>query len=249
MKDYETEIKTDDGVMDVFVCHPEQSGPHPAVIMYMDAPGIREELRDMARRLGTVGYTVLLPNMYYRTGREGHYGYDLARFRTDEGERAKMFAVMNTLTNALVVKDTKGLLNYIDQCDAAASGPAGCVGYCMSGQFVMSVGAAYPDRFSAIASYHGVKIITDQADSPHLVANQIKGEIYLGYASDDPHVPDEELSAMPGAMQVAGVEHTIEIYPDTEHGYVFPQRPVYKKAAAERHWETMLALFDRRLRK
>jgi len=249
MQTFETEIKTEDGVMDVFVCHPEQDGPHPATIMYMDAPGMREELRDMALRLGTVGYTVLLPNMYYRTGREGHYGYDLARFRTDEGERAKMFAVMNTLTNARVVDDTKGLLSFIDQCDAAASGPVGCVGYCMSGQFVMSVGAAYPDRFGAIASYHGVKIITDQSDSPHLVANRIKGEVYLGYASDDPHVPDEELSAMPGAMQAAGVEHTIEIYPDTEHGYVFPQRPVYKKAAAERHWETMLALFDRRLRR
>ncbi len=249
MQDFETEIKTADGAMDVFVCHPDQDGPHPAVIMYMDAPGMREELRDMARRLGTVGYTVLLPNMYYRTGREGHYGYDLSRIRDDDEERAKMFAVMNTLTNARVVDDTKGLLGFIDNCDAAAPGPVGCVGYCMSGQFVMSVGAAYPDRFDAIASYHGVKIITDQADSPHLVANQIKGEVYLGFASDDPHVPEEELAAMPGAMQAAGINHAIEIYPDTEHGFVFPLRPVYKKAAAERHWETMLALFDRRLRR
>mgnify|MGYP003998045707 FL=1 len=119
----------------------------------------------------------------------------------------------------------------------------------MSGQFVMSVGAAYPDRFDAIASYHGVKIITDQADSPHLTANKIKGEVYLGFASDDPHVPEEELAAMPGAMQAAGIKHTIEIYPETEHGFVFPERPVYKKPASERHWETMLALFDRRLRK
>ena len=249
MREFETEIKTDNGVMDVFVCHPEQDGPHPAVILYMDAPGIREELRDMARRMGTVGYTVLLPNMYYRTGREGHYGYDLARFRDDEGERAKMFEVMNTLTNARVVHDTKGLLAFIDQCEAAAAGPVGCVGYCMSGQFVISVGAAYPDRFDAIASYHGVKIMTDQSDSPHLVANKIKGEVYLGFASDDPHVPEEELAAMPAAMRDAGIKHTIEIYPETEHGFVFPQRTaVYKMHAAERHWETMLALFDRRLR-
>ncbi len=248
MQEFETEIKTADGNMDVFVCHPEQDGPHRAVIVYMDAPGMREELRDMARRIATVGYTVVLPNMYYRTGREGHYGYDLSRIREDDDERAKMFEVMSTLTNAKVVDDTKGLLAFIDQCDAAAAGIVGCVGYCMSGQFVMSVGAAYPDRFDAIASYHGVKIITDQADSPHLTANKIKGEVYLGFASDDPHVPEEELAAMPGAMQAAGIKHTIEIYPETEHGFVFPERPVYKKPASERHWQTMLALFDRRLR-
>ena len=165
MQEFETEIKTDDGSMDVFVCHPEQDGPHPAVILYMDAPGIREELRDMARRIGTVGYTVLLPNMYYRTGREGHYGYDLARIRDDDSQRDKMFEVMNSLTNADVVDDTKGMLAFIDGCQVAVSGPIGCVGYCMSGQFVMSVGSAYPERFAAIAAYHGVKIITDQPDS------------------------------------------------------------------------------------
>jgi len=248
MREFETELKTDDGIMDVFVCHPEQDGPHPAVILYMDAPGMREELRDMARRLGTVGYTVLLPNMYYRTGREGHYGYDVTLIRENDDHRAKMFEVMSTLTNALVVDDTKALLDFIDNSDAASSEAIGCVGYCMSGQFVMSVAATYPERFDAIASYHGVKIITDQPDSPHLVADKIKAEVYLGYASDDPFVPDEELAAMPGMMQAAGVEHTIEVYPETEHGYVFPQRPAYVKAAAERHWETMLALFDRRLR-
>ena len=159
MQEFETEIKTGDGTMDVFVCHPEQDGPHPAVILYMDAPGIREELRDMARRIGTVGYTVLLPNMYYRTGREGHYGYDLARIRDDDSQREKMFQVMNSLTNADVVDDTKGMLAFIDSYQPVVSGPIGCVGYCMSGQFVMSVGSAYPDRFAAVAAYHGVKII------------------------------------------------------------------------------------------
>jgi carboxymethylenebutenolidase len=248
MREFETEVKTDDGMMDVFVCHPEQDGPHPAVILYMDAPGIREELRDMARRIGTAGYTVLLPNMYYRTGREGHYGYDLSRIRDEDDHRAKMFEVMNALTNARVVDDAKGLLAFIDQCDAAAPGGVGCVGYCMSGQFVMSLGAAYADRFDAIASYHGVKIITDQTDSPHLVAEKIKAEVYLGFAPDDPYVPEEQLAAMPGVMRAAGVNHTIEVYPETEHGFVFSERPVYRKAASERHWETMLALFIRRLR-
>ncbi len=175
MRELDVNITTDDGVMDTFVCHPDEGGPFPAVIMYMDAPGIREELRDMARRIGTVGYYVVLPNLYYRSGREGDYGFDLSRIRSDDGEREKMFAVMRTLTNQRIIDDSQPMLEFIRNADAASAGPVGCVGYCMSGQFVLSVGAAYADDFAAIASYYGVGIMTDPEDSPHLAAGKIKG--------------------------------------------------------------------------
>ena len=214
----------------------------------MDAPGIREELRDMARRLGTVGYFVMLPNLYYRTGREGGYGYDVAKIRSDNAEREKMFEVMRTLTNARVVSDTGPLLSYAVETPGCADGRVGCIGYCMSGQFVVSIGAAYSDDFAAIASFYGVGIVTDAEDSPHLNAHKIKGELYLSFASSDPWVPQPLVDSMPSIMENAGIDHRIEIYPDTEHGFAFPQRPVYVKAAAERHWERLFALFYRRLR-
>ncbi len=248
MREVEIGIQTADGTMDTFICHPEEGGPFPAVILYMDAPGIREELRDMARRIGTVGYFVVLPNLYYRRGREGDYGFDLSRIRSDDSEREKMFDVMRTLTNARVVADTRPILDLLRSENQAAAGPVGCVGYCMSGQFVISVAAAYTDVFAAIASYYGVGIITDAEDSPHLMAGKITGEVYLAFASDDPYVPQSVVDALPETMRAAGVTHRIEIYPDSEHGFAFPQRPAYNKAAAERHWERMFALFDRRLR-
>jgi carboxymethylenebutenolidase len=248
MREVEIGIQTADGTMDTFICHPEEGGPFPAVIMYMDAPGIREELRDMARRIGTVGYFVVLPNLYYRKGREGDYGFDLSRIRSDDGEREKMFDLMRTLTNAGVVADTRPLLDVVRGDSQAAAVPLGCVGYCMSGQFVISVAAAYSDAFAAIASYYGVGIVTDAEDSPHLSAGEITGEVYLAFASEDPHVPQSVVDALPEIMSAAGVNHRIEIYPDSEHGFAFPQRPAYNKAAAERHWERMFALFDRRLR-
>jgi carboxymethylenebutenolidase len=248
MREIEIAIRTADGTMDTFICHPEEGGPFPAVIMYMDAPGIREELRDMARRIGTVGYFVLLPNLYYRNGREGDYGFDLSRIRGDDREREKMFDVMRTLTNAGVVADTRPMLDVLRGANQAAAGPVGCVGYCMSGQFVIAVAAAYADAFAAIASYYGVGIVTDAEDSPHLKAAEISGEVYLAFASDDPYVPQSVPDALLEIMTAAGVEHRVEIYPDTEHGFAFPQRPAYNKDAAERHWERMFALFDRRLR-
>lgn len=248
MRQADVIIQTDDGAMDTFVCHPEEGGPFPAVILYMDAPGIREELRDMARRIGTVGYYVALPNLYYRIGREGDYGFDRLRIREDDGELKKMFAVMNSLSNGDVVADTRPLLAYLNGEAEAKPGPRGCVGYCMSGRFVMAVGAAFADDFAAIASYYGVGIITEAQDSPHLAAAQIKGEVYLAFAEEDAYVPDAVLEALPGVMAASGAAHRIEIYPGVSHGFAFPERPAYNKPAAERHWERLFALFARSLR-
>jgi carboxymethylenebutenolidase len=248
MKEYEVEIDTGAGKMDTFVCHPEENGPHPAVIIYMDAPAIREELRDMARRMGTAGYYVALPNLYYREGREGGYGFDYTLLAEDEQHLKRMFGLMSSLSNQMIVDDTKSLIETIRKDPAAAAGPIGCTGYCMSGQFVAAVGAAYPDDFAAIASFYGVGILTDKDDSPHLNASRIKGEFYMAFAAEDPYVPQQVLDSLPAAMQAAGVNHRIEIYPGTEHGFAFPERPAYNKVAGERHWERMLELFDRRLK-
>ena len=247
MHEREIEITTPDGQMDLFICHPEENDPFPAIIIYMDAPGIREELRDMARRLATVGYYVMLPNLYYRNGREGNYGFDLSKIRVNETEREKMFEVMRTLTNARVISDTKPLLAHIAADEAASNGPAGCIGYCMSGQFVVSIAAAYAAQFAAIASFYGVGIVTDEKDSPHLMAGNIKGTLYVGFASDDPFVPSSTVNSLPQIMADAGVKHRVEVYTDTEHGFAFPQRPAYVKAAGERHWERLFSLFSREL--
>ena len=118
----------------------------------------------------------------------------------------------------------------------------------MSGQFVVSIGVTYANDFAAIASFYGVGIVTEADDSPHLKANEITGELYLAFASTDEWVPQILLDTMPGIMESAGVNHRIEIYPDTEHGFAFPQRPAYVKLAAERHWERLFSLFHRRLR-
>jgi len=118
----------------------------------------------------------------------------------------------------------------------------------MSGQFVVSVAAAWPREIAAVASFYGVGIVTDKDDSPHLRAPDISAELYLGFAAEDPYVPQPVLDRLPGILTEAGVEHRIEVYPDTGHGFAFPKRRgVYRKAAGERHWERIFALFARRL--
>src|SRR5215510_13193869 len=101
------DIPTADGAMNSFVVHPDEGGPHPVVLFYMDAPGKREELHDMARRIASVGYYVVLPNLYYRTTRE------FTMVRNDEGF-ARMFALMRGVSNEMVLRDTAAMLAYVD---------------------------------------------------------------------------------------------------------------------------------------
>ena len=168
------DIDTQDGAMETFICHPERGGPYPAVMLLMDAPGIREELRDMARRLGTVGYYVLLPNLYYRAGSDTIYGPDV--LDRNSADYARMRAVRTKMTIPPVMADIGMMLAFIDRQEAAKPGPVGAHGYCMSGPYALAAAARYPERVTAAASFYGTWLINDAEESPHLTLGKITGE-------------------------------------------------------------------------
>jgi carboxymethylenebutenolidase len=244
MIESEIELQTADGRMSTFVTRPEEGGPHPLVLFYMDAPGKREELHDMARRMATTGYAVLLPNLYYREVP----AYELD-FRGGQAAVDRMFELMATLSNARVVSDTQSLLVYADAEPSIDAAKLGCVGYCMSGPFSLCVAAAYPERVRAAASIYGVSLASDRPDSPHLGLSQATGELYVAAAETDEYAPPEMIAALESAFEKSKVNGRIEWYPGTHHGFAFPGRVgAYDKAAAERHWERLHALFDRNLK-
>jgi carboxymethylenebutenolidase len=243
MIERDVDIPTADGAMNSFVVHPEEGGPHPVVLFYMDAPGKREELHDMARRLASVGYCVVLPNLYYRRTRE----FELKE-RTPEAMKA-MFELMDSLSNALAVRDTQAMLDFIAVEPAADAGRIGAVGYCMSGPFVFAAAAAFPDRIRAIASIHGARMVTDRDDSPHRMAPRIRCETYVGCAETDTWAPPQAMAQLQAALDAAGTPYRLEWYPGAQHGFVFPRRAgIYDRPSAERHWERLFALFARQLK-
>jgi carboxymethylenebutenolidase len=241
MIEKQVDVLTSDGLMSTFVCHPERGGPHSVILFFMDAPGIREELRDMVRRLAATGYYVLLPNLYYRVRKEE---FDYSDGITAE-IREKFVECMTTLRINSVVDDAGSLIAYAKQDGAANAKSIGCVGYCMSGQFVINTAARFNDDIKAVASIYGVKLVTEDATSPHLVACNAKAEFYLACADNDVHVPLSMVEQFKRAVKADEVKSEVEIYPGTEHGFAFPQRPVYKRESAERHWERILDLFKR----
>ena len=242
MIDQQIDIPTKDGHTTTFISHPERDGPHPVILFYMDAPGIREELRDMARRLATSGYYVMLPNLYYRSD-----VMELGPLPADPEapERKRMFGFMNSINIPLVMEDTTALLAYADGQPAARTDMVGAVGYCMSGRYAINAATHFPGRVKAAASIYGTRLATDQPDSPHLAAGKTKAELYFGCAETDIYAPTEIIEKVKASMKDAHAE--VEMYPGTHHGFAFPKRPVYDRDAAERHWERLLALYRRNL--
>ena len=245
MREETIDITTKDGAMETFICRPERDGPYPAVFLLMDAPGIREELYDMARRLGTAGYFVVLPNLYYRAGRDTKYGQDVLEHGS--AEHARMRAVRTKMTIPPVMDDIAALLDFVAGHAEATNGPVGMHGYCMSGPYALAAAARYPDRVGAAASFYGTWLVSDAEESPHLTLSQAKGELYISCAEHDDLAPLDMVEELRGLFEASGNRGELEIHPGVHHGFAFPQRWCYDKPAAERHWERLFALYGRNL--
>lgn len=241
------EIKTRDGSSPSYVYRPTGAGPWPAVLVYMDGLAIRPAMLQLGERLATHGYFVLLPDLFYRAG--PYEPMDPKAVFADPQKRKilmeKYFAVA---TSANIMSDTRAFLDYLAAQRDVRPGMIGTTGYCMGGRMSLIAAGTYPESIVAAASYHGGNLANDAPDSPHLLAPKIKARVYVGGAIDDQSFPDDMKARLEKALTDAGVDHKIETYP-AKHGWVFSDFPVYDAAAAERHWQTMLSLFDSALKR
>ena len=243
MREHDLDIETSDGLMNTFITHPEEGGPFPVVLLLMDAIGKREELHDWARRIATVGYFVLLPNLFYRHARD----YTPA-WLDIENSVERMFEDIDSLSNAMVVKDCETLLDYADQQAAAKQGPVGAIGISMSGPFAFAAAAKIPDRIKAAASICGIRLHTDDSDSPHLDAGKIDGEMYFACAEEDHHISLESIDSLEAYLNTININYRIEFYPKTEHGFYYHHWEEYfDKPSTERLWERLFAILKRAL--
>jgi carboxymethylenebutenolidase len=238
-------ITTKDGVCPSYVFRPSGNGVWPAVLVFMDGLGIRPAMLQIGERLATHGYFVLVPDLFYRSG--PYEPMDPRKIFTDpEQRKILMEKFMGPASAANIMSDTGAFLDYLAAQPDVKPGGIGTTGYCMGGLMSLTAAGTYPNRIVATASYHGGRLATDAPDSPHLLAPKIKSRVYIAGAIEDQSFTDEMKARLEDALTKAGVDHTIETYP-AKHGWVFPDVPVYDAAAAERHWQTMLALFAAKL--
>jgi carboxymethylenebutenolidase len=240
------DIATRDGICPSYVYRPSAGGPWPAVVVFMDALAIRPAMLELGERLATYGYYVLLPDLFYRSG---PYEPMDARSLFSDPEKRKMLMekFVAPATPANVMSDTRAFLDYLAAQPDVRPGGIGTTGYCMGGLMSLTAAGTYPDRIVATASYHGGRLATDSPDSPHLLAPRIRSRVYIAGAIEDQSFPDAMKARLEEALTQAGVDHKIETY-EAKHGWVFRDTPVYDAAAAERHWQTLTALFEAKLK-
>jgi carboxymethylenebutenolidase len=235
MNENTLDLATADGPMDTYLVRPAGAGPWPSVIFFMDGIGVRPVLRTMAQRYAAQGYCVALPNLYFRAGRA--QALDLA------ADHNRMYELVAGLTADQVVAATSAVLDHFDRDSAARAATVGCVGYCLGGRCALTVAGRLPQRIAAAAAIHGAQLAVDHADSPHRLAGQMRGKIYVGVAEQDPWLAPDEMNHLKAALDAGGVNYEMETYAGVAHGFAVPGLASYDAAAAERHWQRVLKLF------
>jgi carboxymethylenebutenolidase len=243
------EVKTPDGVCDAAFIHPA-TGSHPAVLIWADAFGLRAAMRDIGKRIAAEGYSVLVPNPYYRVAKGAPVDNPSTFSFSNPADMAKLRPLMASINAAgAAEKDAVAFLAWLDtQPQVNKSKKAGTQGYCMGGPLVVKTAAALPDRIGAGASFHGGGLVTTNPDSPHLLAPKIKARMYFGIASNDDQRQPDAKDKLKEAFAAAKVPAEIEVYPAL-HGWCVPDmpmqdgKPIYSKPDAEKAWGKLVALY------
>ncbi|WP_179468819.1 dienelactone hydrolase family protein [Mycolicibacterium vinylchloridicum] len=233
-------VTTADGTCPVTLAVPEGQGPWPAVIMYPDAGGTRATFVDMADRLAGLGYVVLVPDVYYRSG--DWAPFDMATVFSDGAERQRLFSMIGSVTPDAMAADARAYFDYLAARPEVSGEKFGTTGYCMGGRTSLIVAGRVPERVAAAMSFHGGGLASGDPASPHLLADRIGATVYVGGAQDDASFTTADAETLDKALTDAGVEHTIEWY-QAAHGFAVPDNPPYDEAAAQRHWDAMKDVF------
>ncbi len=245
----DVEVKMPDGVCDAAFIHPK-TGAHPGVLLWPDAFGLRPTMRAMARRLAAEGYSVLVPNPFYRVSKAPFTDASKFNFQNPD-DMAKLRPLMGSVNApGNPEKDAGAYIAFLDaQKQVDRKKKIGTQGYCMGGPLVVRTAAAFPDRIGAGASFHGGGLVTDKPESPHLLAPRIKARMYFGVAQNDDARQPEAKVKLKEAFEAAKVPVEVELYPAALHGWCIADmpmqgtEPIYKKDDAEKAWAKLLALY------
>ena len=235
------EFEAADGICPASLSVPEGDGPWPAVLMYADAGGMRDTVRHLGERLSTLGYVVLVPDFYYRNGRNDPVDMRTA-FSTKQSAE-KLMAMIRGYSADMALRDAQSFADYLDSVPQKKPGGIGTTGYCMGGRLSLLSAASLGTRVAAAASFHGGNLAkADDPDSPHYKANAMKAAVYVAGATEDPSFPEEQKAQLEKSLSEAGVVHAIETY-EARHGFAVLDNPSFDPAAADRHWRATEEFF------
>jgi carboxymethylenebutenolidase len=241
MRRLDVQIPAPDGECPGTLHLPDGDGPWPGVLVFPDAGGVRETFGQMGDRLAGLGYVVLVPDIYYRSGEWAPF--DAATLFTDPAERARMFGLVKRLTNDAIIADAGAYADFLLARPEVSGSAIGTTGYCLGGRMSLIAAGGLGRTIAAAASFHGGRVaVAEDPSSPHLAAARITATVYVAGAIEDGSFTTEQAGLLDSALASAGVEHTVEFYP-AHHGFAVPDNPTYDAEAAARHWQALGRLY------
>jgi carboxymethylenebutenolidase len=245
MAEREIDIPMQEGASDSVFFHPEGDGKWPGILFLTDIGGIRAANREAGARLSQNGYAVLIPNIFYRTGRAPLR--PSLRTLDADAMKKRMGELSGPLTPQAMERDASTYIDFLESQERTRTGRMGVVGYCFSGKMAMYAAAARPDKVAAVASFHGGGLFTDAPTSPHLVLPRVKARLYFGHATNDRSMPKEAIAKFEQALANWGGNYESETYKDALHSWTAADSPVYNQPQAERAFQKLVELFAQTL--
>jgi carboxymethylenebutenolidase len=237
----DVQIPAPDGHSNGTLHVPDGDGPWPGVVVFPDAGGARETMREVGDRLADMGYVALVPDIFYRAG--DWAPFDMATVFSDSDERARMFGMIGELTNDRIIADAGAYADFLLARPEVSGSAVGTTGYCLGGRMSLLAAGGLGDTIAAAASFHGGRLaVADDPASPHLAADRISATVYVAGAEEDGSFTPEQAELLDRALGEAGVDHTVEFYP-ARHGFAMADNATYDADASERHWEALGRLY------
>lgn len=241
------DLKTADGVCDCFVAYPSEGPPHPGVLFYMDAFGLRAYLDEMVTTLASKGYYVLAPNLLYRARRSPVLDIQYPLKEENKMAAYEKLRALPRPTTEMALRDASAFVRFLSEQKQVRPGKIGVTGYCMGGTMAIRTAGLAPDRVAAVASFHSGNLATDAEDSPHRLLPKIKGELYVAHADNDQSMPPDQIQRFAQALEESGIDGEAEVYKGAAHGFTMLDLPAGNKAALDKHWQKLSELFARNL--
>src|SRR5689334_14628311 len=242
MTEDKLDVRTSDGVADATLVRPD--GTNPGVIVLTDIWAVRPAYIDLAKRIAEQGYAVLLPNIFYRSGKPPFFeNFDFQ----DPKTKVRAGEITAPLTPDAMARDGAAYVDFLASQKSVSNGPMGVVGFCYSGQFALRIAAARPDRIGAAASFHGGGLYKDEDTSPHRALPPIKARLYFGHATNDNSMTAGQIEMFESALEKWGGDFASETY-NARHGWMIPGREMFDPRSAERGFEALIELFEGQLK-
>jgi len=237
----DVQVPAPDGQSNGTLHVPDGDGSWPGVVVFPDAGGARETMREVGDRLAEMGYVALVPDIYYRAGEWAPF--DMATAFSDESERARMFGMIGELTNDRIIADSGAYADFLLARPEVSGSAIGTTGYCLGGRMSLLAAGGLGDKIGAAASFHGGRLaVADDPNSPHLAADRIAATVYVAGAVEDGSFTAEQAELLDRALSDSGVDHIVEFYP-AHHGFAMADNATYDADATARHWEALGRLY------